>query len=427
MKPQKTKTSQKGATVGRTAKAKTKAEPSETAKTGLRPAVRPRDPYSVGWTEAKSIRLADEANPFPLEAGCSIGPVDVEYETYGELNAAADNAVLITHALSGDAHVAGWDRHARRDGRTWRESRPGWWDAMVGPGKPIDTRRFFVLCANVLGSCYGTTGPGSIDPATGRAYGLTFPAVTVHDWVSLQARLLDALGVGRLHAVIGGSLGGQQAMDWTLAYPDRVRRSLILAASARLSAQGVAFNSVGRYSIVNDPAFHGGHYYDGPKPERGLAAARMLAHITYLSEESMDGKFGRRRNNGCNGNGHGPALDPEFEVESYLDHQGRAFVERFDANSYLYITKAMDHYDAAARWGGGDLVAACERIRSRVMLVSFSSDWLYPPAQCREFALAMCRAGKTVSYIETPSRYGHDAFLVETEAVGRLVRPFLER
>jgi homoserine O-acetyltransferase len=382
------------------------------------------DPSSVGFTEAKTIRLAGEADPFALDSGAVIGPVEVEYESYGELSAGKDNVVLIVHALSGDAHVAGWDRNAQASGRGWRLRKPGWWDPVVGPGKAIDTNQFFVLCANVLGSCYGTTGPSSINPQTGRPYGLAFPAVTVSDWVRLQARLLDALGLERVYAVVGGSLGGQQAMEWTLALPERVEKSIILAASPRLSAQGVAFNSVGRYSIVNDPNFNGGDYYDRDQPTIGLAAARMLAHITYLSEQSIDGKFGRKLNNG-NVNGHG--FGAEFEVESYLDHQGNDFVERFDANSYLYITRAMDYYDAAARWGGGDLVEACRRIRSRVLLVSFSSDWLYPPAQCREFALAMCRAGRPVTYIETPSRYGHDAFLVETEAVGKLLHHFLER
>ncbi|MDZ4197696.1 MAG: homoserine O-acetyltransferase [Kiritimatiellia bacterium] len=378
----------------------------------------------MGYTESEILELCDERSPFSLEAGGSIAPVQVEFERYGQLNAARDNTVLVVHALSGDAHVAGWDRNWKKTGRTWRSRKPGWWDAMVGPGKPIDTRRFHVLCCNVLGSCYGSTGPASIQAATGRPYGLRFPAVTVGDWVRLQARLLDALEIPELFAVVGGSLGGQQALEWALAYPDRVRRAIILAASARLSAQGLAFNAVGRYSILNDPHFRGGDYYEDPSgPAAGLAAARMLAHITYLSEEGMHRKFGRRvRNREKPEFGFGK----QFEVESYLDYQGRSFVERFDANSYLYITRAMDEYDAAAKWGGGDLVEACRRVRSQVLVASFSSDWLYPPDHGRELAIALSRVGHPATYVNVPSSAGHDAFLIETRAVGRLLRPFLE-
>lgn len=384
----------------------------------------PDSPGSVGWTESATCRLFDEGNPFPLESGGFLSPVDMEYETYGQLNATRSNAILILHALSGDAHVAGWDRNWKKTGRAWRAQKPGWWDAMVGPGKPIDTRRFFVLCANVLGSCCGTTGPSSLNPKTGIPYGTRFPAVTVGDWVTLQARLLDVLGIQELFAVTGGSLGGQQALEWAMAFPDRVRRVLVLAASARLSVQGLAFNAVGRYSILQDPRFHGGDYYgEAQGPSSGLAAARMLAHITYLSEEGMHRKFGRRLNNR-----ESPefSFGTEFEVESYLDHQGRAFVKRFDANSYLYITRAMDYYDASEKWGGGDLVAACRRVRSQMMILSFASDWLYPPTHVRDLALALCRVGRPVTYVNVPSSTGHDAFLIETEAVGGLIRPFLE-
>jgi len=252
---------------------------------------------------------------------------------------------------------------------------------------------------------------------------MSFPVVTVGDWVRLQAKLLDALGIERIRGVVGGSLGGQQALEWALAYPDRVDRAIVLAASPRLSAQGLAFNAVGRHAIMNDPNFRNGDYYEfDAGPDVGLAVARMMAHITYLSEESMHRKFGRRVRNGDKA----PlAFDPRFEVETYLDHQGRSFVERFDANSYLYITRAMDYYDAAEQWGSGDLVEACRRIRSRVMVVSFSSDWLYPPAHCREFAQAVCRAGKSVTYVNVPSDYGHDSFLVETKAVGHLLEHFI--
>ena len=389
-----------------------------------RPDDGPDSPRSVGHTEARTLRLVErDGEPFALETGTGLAPVDVEFETYGRLNAARSNAILIAHALSGDAHVAGWDRRAGQTGRAYRQSRPGWWDAVVGPGKTIDTRRFFVICANVLGSCYGTTGPQSPHPDDGQPYGTRFPVVTVGDWVRLQARLLDRLDIPRLHAVIGGSLGGQQAIEWSMAFPDRVDRSIVLAATPRLSAQGLAFNAVGRFSIMNDPCFRAGQYYGGAVPAGGLAAARMLAHITYLSERGMHEKFGRRLQ-GKSRPEFGFGI--EFAVESYLTYQGRRFVERFDANSYLYITRAMDYYDAAEQWGGGNLVEACRRVRARTLVVSFTSDWLYPPDHGREFAMALCRAGQAATYANVPSDHGHDAFLIQTDAVGRLVRPFLE-
>lgn len=378
----------------------------------------PDSASSVGWTRSSSMRLATVEHPFRLESGARLGPVDVEYETYGTLSEQRDNVVLIAHALSGDAHVAGWDAEAESTGRQWRLRKPGWWDAMVGPGKPVDTECYFVVCANVLGSCYGTTGPASISPHTGDAYGEDFPIVTIGDWVRLQAHLLDRLDIKRLHAVVGGSLGGQQALEWALAFPDRVERCIVLAASSRLSTQGLAFNAVGRYSVMHDPGFK--QSSDGAK--HGLAAARMLAHITYLSDTAMYEKFGRRLQDK-----ESPDFDfgIEFEVESYLDYQGRTFVERFDDTSYLYISRAMDYYDAAHLWGQGDLVKAVSRLQCNTMVVSFASDWLYPPEQCRDLALAISRSGRPVTYIDVDSRYGHDAFLVETDAVGRLLRGFL--
>lgn len=376
---------------------------------------------SVGWTEAQTIRLATEAEPFELELGGSLGPVDVEYETYGKLSARKNNVVLIVHALSGDAHVAGHDKNAEAAGRLWRLKRPGWWDAVIGPGKPIDTNRWHVICPNVLGSCYGTTGPSSLNPVTGKPYGLDFPKVTVGDWVQLQAKLLDTLGINILRAVVGGSLGGQQAIEWALAFPGRVERCIVLAASPRLSTQGLAFNAVGRHCILNDPNFRDGDYYDGDPPSTGLSAARMLGHITYLSDKSMYEKFGRRvRDSGRRECGFGI----EFEVENYLEHQARSFVERFDANSYLYITRAMDYYDAAAR-ADGDLIASCAGIKSKLLIVSYSSDWLYPAGECRRLAEAVSTNGKSVTYVNIPSKYGHDAFLVETEPVGDLMRSFI--
>lgn len=382
----------------------------------------PESARSVGWTVPESVVLADANNPLRLETGALLSPIEVEYETYGRLNTDKSNAILICHALSGDAHVAGWDRTASSEGRPWRARKPGWWDTMVGPGKPIDTDRFFVICSNVLGSCYGTTGPSSINPATGKPYALSFPVVMVEDWVRLQARLIDHLGIKTLYAVIGGSLGGQQALEWTLAFPDRVERALILASAPWLSAQGLAFNAVGRYSILRDENFRGGDYYGTEGPAVGLACARMLAHITYLSEQGMDEKFGRRLQGKDQPEFH---FGVEFQVESYLEHQGQSFVERFDANSYLYITRAMDYYDAAEQWGDGDLETACERIKARVLAVSFSSDWLYTPQDIKEFVAAMAHCGNMVTYVDIPSPYGHDAFLVEVDRVGDTIGAFL--
>jgi homoserine O-acetyltransferase/O-succinyltransferase len=382
----------------------------------------PDSPRSVGWTEAQVLQVVGPHESLLLEKGGQLRSVDVEFETYGRLSAAKDNVVLICHALSGDAHVAGWDKNAEKAGRAYRLKHPGWWDTVIGPGKAIDTNRYFVICANCLGSCYGTTGPACINPDTGKPYAMNFPVVTVGDWVKVQALLLDKLGIPKVRAVLGGSLGGQQALEWALAYPERVERAVIFAAAHRLSTQGVAFNAVGRQAIMTDPDFNAGNYYDLKAPDHGLAVARMMAHITYLSEEGMHQKFGRRLRQE---NSSPSALGGEFEVESYLNYKGRAFVERFDANSYLYITWAMNHYDAAARWGSGDLVEACKRLQSRVLVCSFSSDWLYTPQQSRELAFAMCRAGKAVSYVEVKSNYGHDSFLVETEAVSKLLDSFL--
>lgn len=395
----------------------------------------PESPSSVGWVMPKRMKIADTKNPFHLEIGAVLDDVDVEYETYGKLSPKKDNAILIAHALSGDAHAAGWDNTAvkktisgrlkpMQEGYTpprgYRSKKPGWWDTMIGPGKPIDTSRFFVVCSNVLGSCYGTTGPASINPATGKPYGLTFPVVTVPDWVKVQALLLDKLGIDHLYAVIGGSLGGQQALEWALAFPDRVEKAIILAAAPKLSTQGVAFNAVARYTIMNDPSFNKGDYYDAKSPAHGLAAARMLAHITYLSEQGLDSKFGRRlQEQDMSGEDFGN--DVEFAVEGYLNYQGRSFVERFDANSYLYILRAMDYYDAAARWGDGDLVDAVRRIKAQTLVASFSSDWLYTPQGCQQLVHSICRTGKPVTYIDVPSQYGHDAFLVETDRVGAIL------
>jgi len=384
---------------------------------------RPGSPCTVGWTRPKRVVLADKSNPLPLDCGESLQPVTVEYETYGQLNRARDNAVFILHALSGDAHAAGWDAEWERDHRPWRKDRPGWWDEMIGPGKAFDTSRYFVVCANLLGSCYGTTGPWETNPRTGKPYGLEFPVVTVEDWVRLNTRLQDYLGIEKLLAVAGGSLGGQQALAWAINCPDRIHSAVIMAASARIGAQGLAFNAVGREAILKDPCFHGGQYYRGSPPLCGLELARMLGHITYLSQNSMEGKFGRRFQNGTE---PGYRLNKEFSVESYLEHQGRSFGQRFDANSYLYLTRAMDYYDASVP-GDGDLASACSRIRAGLLLISFSSDWLYPPGDTRAVARAVLANNRPVSYVNIPSYYGHDAFLLETNKTTPLVESFLRK
>jgi homoserine O-acetyltransferase len=363
------------------------------------------------------------AGRFKLESGGSIGPVEIEYEAYGSLDPDGSNAVVVCHALTGDAHAAGWDAEPEGPLREYRRKKPGWWDSMIGPGKAIDTSRFYVLCINVLGSCYGSSGPSSLDPDTGRPWGLAFPIVTVGDWARVQVAVMDRLGIGRARAVIGGSMGGQIALELALAFPERVESLAVLSAGHRLTIQGLAFNAVGRNAIVSDPDFNGGDYYDGPRPLKGLAVARMMAQITYLSEESMAGKFGRRLRGKRTPDFTLTGI--EFEMESYLNHQAASFVARYDPNSYLYMTRAMDYYDAAERWGGGDLKLAVERIRARTLVVSFSSDWLFPPELCREMVSAMCGVRLPVSYVNIPSRYGHDAFLVETGVVDRLIRGFL--
>lgn len=348
-----------------------------------------------------------------LAGGGRLDDVEVAYETYGELAEDGDNAVLVCHALSGDAHVAASDAD---DGTT----RPGWWDVMVGPGKAIDTERYFVICSNVLGGCSGTTGPGSTDSETGEPFGLKFPLVTIEDMVDVQAALLDAIGVPRLRAVVGGSMGGMQALSWALRYPERVGSCIGIATTWRLGAQAIAFNEVGRTAILGDPHFAGGDYYDGPRPEHGLATARMVGHITYLSEESMRAKFGRRLRER---DAHAFDFVTEFEVESYLAYQGRKFVERFDANTYLYMTKAMDYFDLCANATDPSEVFAWSPVR--FLLLTFTSDWLFPTYQSREIVGAMQRVGADVTFAEIESPYGHDAFLLEPEAQAEVMAPFL--
>ncbi|MCC6415501.1 MAG: homoserine O-acetyltransferase [Opitutaceae bacterium] len=356
------------------------------------------------------------AKPFTFKSGQSLPGFTLRYETYGELNATRDNAIFICHALSGDHHCAG--RHQADD------RKPGWWDNLIGPGKAVDTNRFFVVCANCLGGCSGSSGPSSLNTATGRSYGISFPFVTIHDMVRAQKLLLDHLGGEKLHAVLGGSMGGMQAMLWAILYPSFVRRLLAMATTAREGAQAIAFNEVGRQAIMQDPAWHQGDYPADGGPRVGLAIARMMAHITYVSDASMDRKFGRRkRADAANGDAYN--FDIQFEVESYLRYQGQSFINRFDANSYLYITRALDQFDLAHAYGS--LEAAFAPVQAETLVVGFTSDWLFPPEQNRNIALALLRAGKRASYAELTTDLGHDSFLLESEDLYALVRGFLER
>jgi homoserine O-acetyltransferase/O-succinyltransferase len=355
------------------------------------------------------------AKPFAFRSGQTLPGFTLRYETYGKLNATRDNAVLICHALSGDHHAAGW--HSAND------KKPGWWNNLIGPGKAVDTRRFFVVCANVLGGCQGSTGPSSTNPETGRPYGIQFPFVTIGDMVRAQKLLLDHLGVVELHSVIGGSMGGMLALRFGTDYPRFTRRVLAMATTGRESAQAIAFNEVGRQAIMQDPAWNRGDYAKDAGPRVGLAIARMMAHITYVTDASMDRKFGRRKKETANGDAY--TFDVQFEVEGYLRHQGQSFINRFDANSYLYITRALDQFDLAQ--SHGSLEIAFGGVEAESLIVGFTSDWLFPPEQNRQLALALLRAGKRASYAELATDLGHDSFLLESEELYTLVRGFLER
>jgi homoserine O-acetyltransferase len=362
----------------------------------------------------------DEA--LALSSGAAIAGYELVYETYGELNAERSNAVMICHALNASHHVAG------------RAVDPphelGWWDNMVGPGKPVDTRRFFVICVNNLGSCFGSTGPMSINPATGRAWGPDFPVVTVEDWVHSQARLADRLGIGRFAAVMGGSLGGMQALAWSMLYPERVAHCVAIATAPRLSAQNIAFNEVARRAILTDPDFHGGRFYEhGCVPARGLQVARMIGHITYLSDDSMAEKFGRALRASAASDpprsDYRFTFDVEFEIESYLRYQGEKFSRYFDANTYLLITRALDYFDPA-RTHQGDLAAALAPARAEFLIASFTTDWRFSPERSREIVTALLKAGKRVSYAEIDAPHGHDAFLLEHPQYHALIAAYFE-
>lgn len=372
------------------------------------------DEGSVGLVETLTTTLFEPPDRLTLASGETIGPITVAYETYGELSANRDNAIFVCHALTGDAHAAGY--------HSPEEKKPGWWDGLIGPGKGLDTNEYFVICANVLGGCRGTTGPGSLKPNTEERFCSEFPVITVGDIVEVHAALVRQLGIERLLGVVGGSLGGMQVLEWAARFPDQIASAIVLASAGKLSAQGIAFNAVGRRAIVTDPVFNDGHYYDSDGPRYGLALARMLAHITYLSETSIEMKFGRRLQN-RDEFAYDLQAETEFEIESYLHYQGKRFVERFDANSYLRLTKAMDYFDLSGSYGG--LANALGKTDARFLLQAYSTDWLFPSSQSRELVAALIQSGRHVSFVELDSPFGHDSFLLELEQLEEVVRPFL--
>ena len=370
------------------------------------------NPSSVGIVSAQKA-VFDQ--PIALSSGVTLPRYELMYETYGTLNENRSNAILICHALSGHHHVAG--RYAETD------KNPGWWDNMIGPGKPIDTNRFFVIGLNNLGGCHGSTGPSSIDPETGTPFGSRFPLVLVRDWVETQARLADMLGIHQFAAVIGGSLGGMQALRWTITYPQRVRHALVIASAPKLTAQNIAFNDVARQAILTDPDFYGGDFYaHNTVPRRGLRLARMLGHITYLSDDGMGEKFGRLLRSGE----YRYSYDVEFEIESYLRYQGDKFSDMFDANTYLLMTKALDYFDPARHFGG-DLAVALKDALAKFLVISFTSDWRFAPERSREIVKALLDARKHVSYAEIESAHGHDAFLMEDAPYHNIMRAYMNR
>ncbi len=367
---------------------------------------------SVGIVEEKTFTFAEESDPMLLECGRTLGPITLAYETYGTLSADKSNAILILHALTGDAHVAGF--HSEN------ERKPGWWDTMVGPGKAFDTDKYFVICSNVIGGCKGSSGPSSTNPETGKPYGLSFPIVTIKDMVRAQKALVESLGIEQLCCVVGGSMGGMQVLQWAVSYPDAVRLAIPIATTARLSPQSIAFDAVGRQAIMMDPNWNNGDFYESQPPAGGLSIARMIGHITYLSDQSMHQKFGRDLVGEQSYD-----FTTDFQVESYLNYKGTTFVERFDANSYLYITKAMDYFDLAQE-GVGSLQRALAGVTASFLVISFTSDWLFPPYQSKEIVSALRRNNKDVSYAEIKSDYGHDAFLLEIDALSQLIVNFLQ-
>lgn len=370
----------------------------------------PKD--SVGLVE---VQTAHFDTALTLNCGRTLDSYNLVYETYGTLNRSRSNAILVCHALSGDHHAAGF--HSLDD------RKPGWWDNAIGPGKPLDTNRFFIVCPNNLGGCAGSTGPGSIDPTTGNRFGPDFPIVTVKDWVVSQARLADQLGISQWAAVIGGSLGGMQAMQWAIDFPSRLRHALVIAAAPKLSTQNIAFNEVARQAIRSDADFHEGRYFEhGVIPARGLALARMLGHITYLSDDVLNAKFGRERRSDSKGFGY----EVEFQIESYLRYQGQAFVSRFDANSYLLMTKTLDYFDPAQEYGD-DLTTALRQTQAEFLVVSFSSDWRFAPARSREIVKSLVESDRPVTYAEIESEQGHDSFLLPIRQYHRVLANYMRK
>ncbi|MEJ2354900.1 MAG: homoserine O-acetyltransferase [candidate division WOR-3 bacterium] len=366
---------------------------------------------NLGIVETKYFTLAEPPNELKLESGKKLGPIAVAYETYGKPNKERSNAVLITHAFSGDAHAAGYHKG---------EEKPGWWDSMIGPGKAFDTDKYYIICSNVLGGCGGTTGPSSENPKTGKPYGLDFPLVSINDMVNLQIKLLDHLEIKKLLTVAGGSMGGMQALSWLAKHPEKIKSAIIIASAIKHSPQQIAFDEVGRLSIISDPAWNDGNYYGKEIPARGLALARMVGHITYMSDKSMMEKFGRRIRNVKERH----KFNTGFEIENYLHYRGSSFVERFDANSYLYITKAIDCYDASE---GKNLSELLHGIKAKVMVIAFKSDWLYPKYQSKEIVKACKVARIDTTSCEIESTYGHDAFLLEIEEETELIKHFLAK
>lgn len=375
-----------------------------------------KDHISVGIVEKKLFTFAEPPDELQLDSGAKLGPVTLAYETYGALNADKSNVVLILHALSGDSHVAGYYQP--------EDDKPGWWDNMVGPGKGIDTNKYFVVCSNIVGSCMGSTGPCTINPKTVLPYGLDFPVVTIGDMVKAQRALMDELEIEQILCVVGGSIGGMQLLEWCVRYPEMVKSAIPLATTIKHSALAIAFNEVARQAIMADPKWNGGNYYFGPKPDLGLAVARMIGHITYLSDDAMRLKFGRRLQDKSDFSFN---FDADFQVESYLRYQGKKFVERFDANSFLYITKASDYYDFEKQHGNGSAVEAFSKTLAKFLVISFTSDWLYPTYQSKDMVKAMKKNGLDVSFCEIEADWGHDAFLLPNERLTALIRGFLER
>jgi homoserine O-acetyltransferase len=374
------------------------------------------DGISVGMVDKKHFTFAEPPGEITLESGGSFGPVTIAYETYGTLDAGKQNAILILHALTGDSHAAGYYDKA--------DAKPGWWDIMVGPGKGIDTDKYYVICSNILGSCMGSTGPASINPQTKKPFGLEFPVVTIGDMVAAQKALLDHLGIVKVLSVIGGSIGGMQVLEWCVRYPEKVVSAIPLATTTKHSALAIAFNEVARQAIMADPNWNNGDYYSGLRPNLGLAVARMIGHITYLSDESMRLKFGRRLQDKSDFSFN---FDADFQVESYLRYQGKKFVDRFDANSFLYITKAADYFDLGKQYGEGSTVKAFSKTNAKFLVVSFTSDWLYPTYQSRAMVKAMKKNGLDVSFCEIIAEWGHDAFLLSNDRLTNLMRGFLAR